>query len=126
MRIYECSVNPDGSVTAGSTPVDTKQSSVYNTTEVITSSPLNASKIYMVHIYNDYSYLYEIGFKTPLITSVAGDVNGDGEVTAVDITALYNFLLNNNSSDIVNGDQNGDGEITAGDITFIYNILLGN
>ena len=126
MRIYECSVNPDGSVTAGSTPVDTKQSSVYNTTEVITSSPLDASKIYMVHIYNDYSYLYEIGFKTPLITSVAGDVNGDGEVTAVDITALYNFLLNNNSSDIVNGDQNGDGEITAGDITFIYNILLGN
>ena len=56
---------------------------------------------------------------------VVGDVNGDGEVTAVDITALYNFLLNNDSSDIVNGDQNGDGEITAGDVTFVYNILLG-
>ena len=57
---------------------------------------------------------------------VVGDVNGDGEVTAVDITALYNFLLNNDSSDIVNGDQNGDSEITAGDVTFVYNILLGN
>ena len=68
MRIYECSLNPDGSVTAGSVPVDTKQSSVYNTTEVITSSELDASKIYMVNIYNDYSYLYEIGFKTPLAT----------------------------------------------------------
>ena len=66
MRIYECTLNADGSVTAGTTPIDTKQSSVYNTTEVITSSELNASKIYMVHIYNDYSYLYEIGFKTPL------------------------------------------------------------
>lgn len=66
MRIYECSLNTDGTVTASSTPVDTKQSSVYNTAEVITSSELNASKIYMVHIYNDYSYLYEIGFKTPL------------------------------------------------------------
>ena len=66
MRIYECSLNTDGTVTPESTPVDTKQSSVYNTAEVITSSELNASKIYMVHIYNDYSYLYEIGFKTPL------------------------------------------------------------
>ncbi len=66
MRIYECSLNSDGSLTAGTTPIDTKQSSVYNTTEVITSSELNASKIYMVHIYNDYSYLYEIGFKTQL------------------------------------------------------------
>lgn len=57
---------------------------------------------------------------------VVGDVDGDGVVTAGDITALYNFLLNNDSSAIVNGDQDGDGAITAGDITLIYNILLGN
>ena len=84
MRIYECTLNPDGSVTAASTPVDTKQSSVYNTTEVITSSELDASKIYKVHIYNDYSYLYEIGFKTPLstietpIALAATEVKADG------------------------------------------------
>ncbi len=57
---------------------------------------------------------------------VVGDVDGDGVVTAGDITALYNFLLNNDSTAIVNGDQDGDGAITAGDITLIYNILLGN
>ncbi len=84
MRIYECSLNPDGSVTAASTPIDTKQSSVYNTTEVITSSELDASKIYMIHIYNDYSYLYEIGFKTQLstietpIALAATEVKADG------------------------------------------------
>ncbi len=58
--------------------------------------------------------------------SIAGDVNGDGQVTAVDVTALYNFLLNNDSSAIVNGDQNDDGIITAADVTAVYNVLLGN
>ena len=48
--------------------------------------------------------------------AINGDVNGDGEVTAADITALYNWLLNNDNSNIVNGDQNGDGEITAADV----------
>lgn len=57
---------------------------------------------------------------------IPGDVNGDGVVTSVDITALYNYLLNNDSSAIVNGDQNNDGAITAVDITIIYNILLGH
>lgn len=58
--------------------------------------------------------------------AVPGDVDGDGVVTAGDITALYNFLLNSDVSALVNGDQDGDNAITAGDITFIYNFLLGN
>lgn len=58
--------------------------------------------------------------------AVPGDVSGDGTVGSVDITILYNYLLNGDSSDIVNGDQDGDSKITAGDITVIYNILLGN
>ena len=56
---------------------------------------------------------------------VNGDVNGDGVVTAADITELYNFLLNNDDSHIVNGDMNGDGNITAADITAVYDVLLG-
>ena len=55
---------------------------------------------------------------------VVGDVNADGIVSSVDVTALYNYLLNNDSSAIVNGDLDGDGSITAGDIVIIYNILL--
>ena len=57
---------------------------------------------------------------------VLGDVNGDGEVTATDVTLLYNVMLNNDYDGVVNGDQDGDGSITAGDVTLIYNILLGN
>lgn len=59
-------------------------------------------------------------------SATPGDVNGDGSVTSVDVTALYNYLLDGDSSAIENGDQDGDGKITAGDITVIYNILLGN
>lgn len=59
-------------------------------------------------------------------TGVPGDVNGDGVVTAADITALYDFMLNNDSGNIVNGDQNGDGDITAADVTAVYDVLLGN
>lgn len=59
-------------------------------------------------------------------SATPGDVNGDGSVTSVDVTALYNYLLNGDSSAIENGDQDGDGKITAGDITVIYNILLGS
>lgn len=58
--------------------------------------------------------------------SVEGDVNGDGKVTSVDITALYNYLLDGDDSALVNGDQDGDGKITSVDVTVIYNILLGN
>ena len=57
---------------------------------------------------------------------VPGDVNGDGQVTSFDITALYNFLLSGDMSDIVNGDQNGDGSITSADITEVYSVLLNN
>jgi hypothetical protein len=53
------------------------------------------------------------------------DVNGDGVVTAADVTALYDYLLGN----VPGGDQfdvNGDGVVTAADVTALYDYLLGN
>ena len=58
-------------------------------------------------------------------SAFSGDVNDDGVVTSADITALYEWLLYNNDTHIVNGDQTGDGIITSSDITAIYKILLG-
>ena len=58
--------------------------------------------------------------------AIPGDVNGDGSVTSADVTALYNYLLNNDSSALVNPIQDGDEPITAGDITAVYNIILGS
>lgn len=62
----------------------------------------------------------------PPVVAVPGDVDGDGTVTAGDITLLYNILLNGDYTGVVNGDQDGDSSITAGDITAVYNILLGS
>ena len=56
--------------------------------------------------------------------AIKGDVNGDGFVTAADVTALYNYLLNNDTSSLVNGDVNNDGFVTSADVTYVYNILL--
>ena len=57
--------------------------------------------------------------------AVPGDVNGDGFVTSIDVTVLYNYLLNDDDSHIVNGDVDGDGAITSADVTVVYNIMMG-
>ena len=74
------------------------------------------------HDFEDYTAFASSGGSQ----TVPGDVNGDGHVSSVDVTALYNYLLNSDDSDIVNGDQDGDGHVNSVDITIIYNILLGN
>ena len=62
-----------------------------------------------------------IGYNASALT---GDVNGDGSVTAADVTALYDYLLNNDQTFLATSDVDGDGVITAGDVTAIYNIIL--
>lgn len=63
--IYECTENADGTLTAGTTAIETLQNTT-TSNEVLTSSTLEASKIYKISVYNDYSDLFEIGFQTPL------------------------------------------------------------
>ena len=60
------------------------------------------------------------------LPGIIGDVNCDGAVTSVDITCLYNYLLNSDMTFYSTSDVDGDGAITSADITVIYNILLGN
>ena len=85
------------------------------------------------HMENGGEYTFRVNANDMTLTVlpignpiVPGDVNGDGEVTASDVTLLYNVMLNNDYTGVVNGDQNGDGVITAADVTCVYNILLGN
>lgn len=58
--------------------------------------------------------------------NVPCDVDGDGVVTASDVTLIYNILLSGDWTNAINADQDGDGIITSADITIIYNVLLGN
>ncbi len=57
---------------------------------------------------------------------LVGDVNGDGEVSIGDITALIDYLLGKTDT-IANqemADVNNDGEVTIGDITAVIDLLL--
>ena len=74
---------------------------------------------------NDGSELSASCIIEVLSLGVFGDVNCDGVVTSVDITCLYNYLLNGDETYIATSDVDGDGFVTAADITVIYNILLG-
>ena len=104
----------------------------------MTLSPnsLPADKNFVVTVYTQQMYnvwdAYKQAYNCQYILIQAGtgpkpgDVNNDGSVSSVDVTALYNYLLNSDDSAIVNGDQDGDGHITSTDITVVYNIILGN
>ena len=80
------------------------------------------AKFYYYNVVDLEQALYTITYHV----KARGDVNGDGHVNSVDVTALYNYLLNGDSSNIVNGDVDGDGHISSVDVTSVYNILLGN
>ena len=61
---------------------------------------------------------------TQMTSANVYDVNGDGAVTASDVTALYDYLLNGDETYLATSDVNGDGHITSADITAIYDVLL--
>ena len=88
----------------------------------------NYCKLYVpVGTVESYKFTYPWrNFSNIIEMATDGDVNDDGIVSSVDVTVLYNFLLDGDSEFLVNGDQDGDGNITAADIMIIYNIMLGN
>ncbi|MDY6302590.1 MAG: dockerin type I repeat-containing protein, partial [Bacteroidales bacterium] len=57
---------------------------------------------------------------------LVGDVNGDGEVSIADVTALIDYLLSPGTTlDEDVADVNHDGEVTIGDVTALIDLLLG-
>ena len=62
--------------------------------------------------------------------SVIGDVNGDGQVSIADVTALVNIILGKDNTqpyqyDHDAADVNGDGSTSIADVTALVNIILG-
>ena len=56
-----------------------------------------------------------------------GDVNRDGQITAVDLSIVVNIIAGLDNAALYRGraDVNRDGEITAADIGMIINIIAG-
>ena len=55
-------------------------------------------------------------------TGLVGDVNGDGDINVVDITALIDIIMNDGSD--AAADVNGDGDINVVDITALIDIIM--
>ena len=84
--------------------------------------PLNTRNSYLASSnWNTFTRIVEVDYE--MIEQL--DVDGDGWVTSSDITLLYNYILNGNSTDFPEGDVDGDGYVTAADITAVYNMMLG-
>ena len=64
----------------------------------------------------------------PDSVTIPGDVDGNGNLSINDVTALINYLLTGNASDISfkNADVNVDGKVNISDVTELINILLKN
>ena len=69
LKIYECTKNADGTVTASSTAT-VDQTNSTTSTFTLQSGTLDATKIYKVEASIYRGYLYEIGFQTPLKPNV--------------------------------------------------------
>ena len=66
------------------------------------------------------------GYFTVKPAFVRGDVNGDGQVTIADVTALVNIILGKSEAPASGvADVNTDGSITIADVTALVNIILG-
>ena len=64
------------------------------------------------------------GYFTDINASQAGDVNGDGQVTIADVTALIDSLLSGVEVPLDAADVNGDGQVTIADVTALIDMLL--
>ena len=62
-----------------------------------------------------------------LQSTVAGDVNGDGEVDVADAIALLRYLAGYGDESTIpaNGDFNGDGEVDVADAIALLRYLAG-
>lgn len=96
----------------------------YENNDLPTYEQVAQAKAKKIYFYRHNGSKWEEMSEIP--PTIPGDVNGDGEVTAADVTALYDYMLNNDTTNIKNGDQTGDGEITSADITAVYSIMLNN
>ena len=56
--------------------------------------------------------------------SYKGDLNGDGKITAADLTIMRDMILGNREEDL-SADMNGDGKINVVDLTVLRDIVLG-
>ena len=57
---------------------------------------------------------------------VKGDIDGDGKVNALDVSALYSAIFSGKELDAAVADINGDGKINVLDVSALYALVMNN
>ncbi len=116
LKVFECTKNADGTVTASNTVLQSYSNSATSGAFVLTATNLDETKIYKVEAATYRSYLCEIGFQTPLPQKVTlAQIVNDPSVVAgkqyriVDDN-LIGAYLSNDSKYIFCKDDNGYAE----------------
>ncbi len=119
LKLYECTVNGDGSLTAGTNTVKSESNSATSGTFVLSATGLDASMVYKVEAATYRSYICEIGFQTPIevakIPTIAAEPTsvemttpvGTSQTSEIAITSQY---LTGNVTATISG---GDGAFTV-------------
>lgn len=77
LKVYECTLNGDGTLTVASETVKSAQNATAKATFNIGVADLDASKIYKVDASIYQGYLYEIAFQTPLDVEKIPTINAE-------------------------------------------------
>ena len=100
-------------------------------TTICNSSSMNSATVYsgVIRGYKGSTaekYAEKYGYSFEEITSIKGDVNLDGEVTAADLVALGNYVLGDRRAAVYgceNGDISSDGRISSLDVCMLRKLL---
>ena len=77
-------------------------------------------------LYENAPYWEEFNEIVEVVSTVAGDANGDGTVNVTDYLAVANYILGLNYSNfnVTAADVNGDGDVNVTDYVGVANIIL--
>lgn len=90
LKVYECEMNADGSLTAASEIAKSAQSTTASANVNISVTDLDATKIYKVVAAICQGYLYEIGFQTPIEVEKVPTITA--EPTEIAFNSIYATL----------------------------------
>lgn len=84
-----------------------------------TSWPFSGNTAY---IQGDTRLNIASGYAVDFLSALTGDLNGDGQVNAADVSELYAAILRGDTNSRY--DLNGDTQVNAADVSALYSIIL--
>ncbi len=76
---------------------------------------------YAVSVVDGYNIEYEAANTLRML----GDLNADGKIDVLDVTAMINMILKIIPEDLTMADVNADGSVNVLDVTILINMILG-